>query len=69
MLDALELKRRRANQLDSWLVFETPPRVAVNCSTGTGKAEAMIAGITELLRTDGAMRVVIAGPDAQSVRD
>lgn len=62
MLDALELKRRRANRLNSWLIFETPPRFAVNCSTGTGKTEAMIAGITELLRTDGAMRVVIAVP-------
>jgi hypothetical protein len=62
MLDALELEHRRANPLDPLLTFEAPPRVAVNCSTGTGKTEAMIAGITQLLRTDGATRVVIAVP-------
>ncbi len=62
MLNALEFKRRRANPLDPWVGFEVPPRIAVNCSTGTGKTEAMIAGITGLLRTDGTTRVVIAVP-------
>lgn len=62
MLDALEFKRRRANPLDVRITFEIPPRIAVNCSTGAGKTEAMIAGITELLRKDGTTRVVIAVP-------
>jgi Type III restriction enzyme, res subunit len=62
MLDALELKRRRANPSDSQVIFEAPHRAAVNCSTGTGKTEAMIAGIAELLRTNGTTRVVIAVP-------
>ena len=35
---------------------------AINCSTGTGETQAMIAGVVAFLRTDQTARVVIAVP-------
>ena len=62
VLDALEYKRRRQNPSDPEILFQSPPRTAINCSTGTGKTEAMIAGIVELLRVEQTTRVAIAVP-------
>jgi hypothetical protein len=62
MLDVREYKRNINTPLAFEIAFRGAPRVAINCSTGTGKTKAMIAGITDLLRADETMRVVIAVP-------
>jgi primosomal protein N' len=62
ILEALEYKRKTNSPEVLEILFRGAPRIAINCSTGTGKTKAMIAGITELLRTDAATRVVIAVP-------
>jgi hypothetical protein len=62
MLEVLEYKRKINSQQVLEILFRGAPRIAINCSTGTGKTKAMIAGITELLRTDATTRVVIAVP-------
>ncbi len=60
--DASERKRRLQHLLEPWLLFENPKRAAINCSTGTGKTQAMIAGVIELLRSDQTARASIAVP-------
>jgi hypothetical protein len=62
MLEVLDYKRKINGQQVLEIVFRGAPRVAINCSTGTGKTKAMIAGITELLRADATMRMAIAVP-------
>ena len=62
MLAVLEYKRKINSPEVLEVLFRGAPRVAINCSTGTGKTKAMIAGITELLRSDETTRVVIAVP-------
>jgi hypothetical protein len=62
MLDVVEYKRKINSELALEIVFRGPPRIAINCSTGTGKTEAMVVGITELLRTEDTTRVAIAVP-------
>jgi hypothetical protein len=37
--------------LDAAILFQKPPRTAVNCSTGTEKTEAMITGIVDFPRS------------------
>jgi hypothetical protein len=60
--DAREHRRRHGNPLDPWFLFERPSMTAINCSTGTGKTQAMITGVVGLLRSDETARVVIAVP-------
>jgi len=62
IMDVREWKDRRRKGLEPWLIFEQPRRTAVNCSTGTGKTEAMINGIVDLLRIEPTARVAIAVP-------
>jgi hypothetical protein len=62
MGDARNWKERRRNPLDPWVWFQNPSRSAISCSTGTGKTEAMIAGIVGFLRIEATARVVIAVP-------
>jgi hypothetical protein len=62
ILNARDWKERRRNLLDPSVLFQKPSRAAVCCSTGTGKTEAMIAGIVSFLRIEATARVVIAVP-------
>jgi hypothetical protein len=62
MKEVIDWKARRRDPLDAWILFQKPPRTAVNCSTGTGKTEAMITGIVDLLRVEQTARVAIAVP-------
>jgi hypothetical protein len=43
-------------------LFRSPPTIAVNCSTGTGKTEAMVSRIAVFLTLYTTVRVVIAVP-------
>jgi hypothetical protein len=60
--DAQEYRRRHGNPLDPRFAFEHPSKTAINCSTGTGKTQAMIAGVLKFLRSDETARIVIAVP-------
>ena len=60
--EVVEYQRKINSQLALEILFGGASRTAINCSTGTGKTRAMIAGIADLLRTDARMRVVIAVP-------
>ena len=60
--DAQEHRRRHGNPIDPWFAFEQPSQTAINCSTGTGKTQAMIHGVIEFLRYDGTARAAIAVP-------
>ena len=62
MLEVLDYKSKINSQDVLELLFRGAPRIAINCSTGTGKTKAMIAGITELLRSDETARIVVAVP-------
>jgi putative DNA primase/helicase len=57
------LSRHRHRNGDTFeALFQSPPSVAVNCSTGTGKTEAMVSRIATFLFLDTTARVVIAVP-------
>jgi hypothetical protein len=43
-------------------LFQKAPSIAVNCSTGTGKTEAMVSSIAVFLYLDTTVRVAIAVP-------
>jgi hypothetical protein len=62
MTDAQEHRRRHGDPRNPWFAFEHPSKSAINCSTGTGKTQAMINGIIDFLRSDEAARIVIAVP-------
>jgi Rad3-related DNA helicase len=62
MQEVLEYKEKINGVLSLEILFNPAPRTAINCSTGTGKTKAMVAGIAELLRANATMRVVIAVP-------
>src|SRR5438105_2814900 len=61
VLEALKSKERHRNG-DITALFQQPPSIAVNCSTGTGKTEAMVSRIAAFLALDETVRVVIAVP-------
>ena len=62
VLDALQHKRRCQIPSDPEILFQSPHRTAITCSTGTSKTEAMITGIVEFLCADPTARVAIAVP-------
>jgi hypothetical protein len=62
VLEALQSKERHRKGADIETLLQRPPSIAVNCSTGTGKIEAMVSGVAAFLATDETGRVVIAVP-------
>jgi hypothetical protein len=62
VVEALKSKERHRKGNDFAALFQTPPSIAVNCSTGTGKTEAMVSRIAAFLALDATARVVIAVP-------
>src|SRR3984893_18140073 len=61
VLEALQSKERHRKG-DIAALLQKPPSIAVNCSTGTGKTEAMVSRIAAFLALDQTVRVVIAVP-------
>jgi hypothetical protein len=60
--DAQQHRDRHGNPLDPWFLFAPASQTAINCSTGTGKTQAMINGVVEFLRSDETARIAIAVP-------